>query len=160
MRAVHQAPGNLDTVDHATQILGVFKIVQIYIDRHGRGGTSQTYAPAGSRTLQSGSDSDTRPGHVETRTRPQILIVEVEDIHLHVIELGRSARGIADTNRVHYQPVMRHAGDRDSDDGNQQMIDQVTADARQIDDRFITPGAKAARISRGRMSIGRMRLQL
>jgi hypothetical protein len=55
---------------------------------------------------------------------------------------------------------MRHAGGRDSDDGNQQMIDQVTADARQIDDRFITPGAKAARISRGRMSIGRMRLQL
>src|SRR5262249_12019549 len=88
MRAVHQAPRNFDAVNYAPQVLGVFKVVQVNIDRHGRIGTSQTDAPTRSRTLQSWRDSDTRPGHVEAWTRPQILIVEIENIHLHVIELG------------------------------------------------------------------------
>src|SRR5208282_5109032 len=56
-----------------------------------------------------------------------------EDVHLHVVEFVRPARGVADSDRVGDLRIVWHAWCRSGYHRNQHVIDQVSADAGQID---------------------------
>ena len=133
LRRMHHFPAQPRPVNQPPQVLPILRVAHRQFRLLRRINAPQSQRPPRIRTLQNRSHPEQRI-HPPRRVRQPPHLIRIPNRRhrqLHVIELIRPRRRVADAHFRHHRRIVNHVGSRERLHARTEMVDQILAHARQ-----------------------------